>query len=185
MNDYSMVKSIDDLGRVHLPKELRRALELREGDQVEVWRHGSTICIEKLVTDLKCVANLQAYADSLSELIGYEVAISDNFEIHVGTGVTKHCVVGEMLNSKYMSNLKFRECFHQPEGHVMVGIPESNATFCVLGIAPIYDIENKTIGYIWVLGKDELDNAQSIICKEIVVNYANLLSKLCQKGKHL
>lgn len=185
MNEHSIVKLVDDLGRVHLPKELRRALELREGDQVEVWRNGNTICIEKLVTDLRCVANLQAYADSLSELIGYDVAISDNCEINVGTGVTKHCLVGQILNSQYMSKLKFREGFHQPEGHMSVGIPESAVTFCVLGVAPIYDIENKIMGYIWILSKDEIDNAQSIICRELVVNYANLLAKLCQKGKHL
>lgn len=185
MNNHSIVKSVDDLGRVHLPKELRRALELREGDQVEVWRNGNTICIEKLIADLQSVPNLQAYAESLSELIGYEVAISDNFEIHAGSGITKHCEVNALLNHEYLNNLKFRKRFHQPDSYAMINVPESSATFFVLGIAPIYDIENKPLGYIWVLGTEKPCNVDSAIYKTPVVNYANLLAKLCRSGKHL
>ena len=42
-----IVRRIDDLGRIVIPKEVRRTLRLREGDPMELFTQGDMICFRK------------------------------------------------------------------------------------------------------------------------------------------
>ena len=50
MKATGIVRRIDDLGRVVIPKEIRRTLRIREGDPLEIFTHrragnsGETVC---------------------------------------------------------------------------------------------------------------------------------------------
>ena len=48
-----MIRRVDDLGRIVLPKEIRRALKIREGEPVEIslTNNGRSILLEKVVED--------------------------------------------------------------------------------------------------------------------------------------
>jgi stage V sporulation protein T len=43
-----IVRRIDDLGRVVIPKEIRRTLRIREGDPLEIFIDGEVILIRRL-----------------------------------------------------------------------------------------------------------------------------------------
>jgi transcriptional pleiotropic regulator of transition state genes len=47
MKAMGIVRRIDDLGRIVVPKELRRSLELAEGDPVEIFVNGRDIILRK------------------------------------------------------------------------------------------------------------------------------------------
>lgn len=47
MKSTGIIRRIDDLGRVVVPKELRRNLRLREGDPVEIFTEGDAVCLKK------------------------------------------------------------------------------------------------------------------------------------------
>ena len=42
-------RRIDDLGRVHIPEEIRQSLTLKEGEVVEIYEDDNTLCIRKKV----------------------------------------------------------------------------------------------------------------------------------------
>lgn len=42
-----MIKKIDDLGRIAIPKEIRRALRLMGGDSIEIIQENNTIILKK------------------------------------------------------------------------------------------------------------------------------------------
>lgn len=44
MRATGIVRRIDDLGRVVIPKEIRREMRIREGDPLEIFTEGKTIC---------------------------------------------------------------------------------------------------------------------------------------------
>lgn len=44
MRATGIVRRIDDLGRVVIPKEIRREMHIREGDPLEIFTEGKTIC---------------------------------------------------------------------------------------------------------------------------------------------
>ena len=42
-----IVRRIDELGRVVIPKEVRRAMKIKEGDPLEIWRDGDKLALTK------------------------------------------------------------------------------------------------------------------------------------------
>ena len=82
MKATGIVRRIDDLGRVVIPKEIRRTLRIREGDPLEIYtdREGEVI-LKKYspINDLGEFA--QQYVESLFEVLGTPTLISDRDEI--------------------------------------------------------------------------------------------------------
>ena len=74
MKATGIVRRIDDLGRVVIPKEIRRTLRIRVGDPLEIYtdREGEVILKKySLMGDMGIFA--QQYADSLAQTTGYQV----------------------------------------------------------------------------------------------------------------
>jgi len=47
MKATGIVRRIDDLGRVVIPKEIRRTMRIQEGDPMEIIIHDSMVCFKK------------------------------------------------------------------------------------------------------------------------------------------
>lgn len=47
MKATGIVRRIDDLGRVVIPKEIRHTLNIKEGDPIELWRDGDMVAFKK------------------------------------------------------------------------------------------------------------------------------------------
>lgn len=47
MKCTGIVRRIDDLGRVVIPKEIRRSMRIHEGDALEIFTEGNAICFKK------------------------------------------------------------------------------------------------------------------------------------------
>ena len=47
MKATGVVRRIDDLGRIVIPKELRRTMRIREGDSLEIFIEGEKIMLKK------------------------------------------------------------------------------------------------------------------------------------------
>lgn len=47
MKSTGMVRIIDGLGRVEIPKEIRRAMRIHEGDALEIFTEGNAVCFKK------------------------------------------------------------------------------------------------------------------------------------------
>ncbi len=50
MKSTGIVRRIDDLGRVVVPKEMRRNLHIRDGDPLELFVDGDVLCFKKYTT---------------------------------------------------------------------------------------------------------------------------------------
>ncbi|GBF32872.1 stage V sporulation protein T [Desulfocucumis palustris] len=73
-----IVRRIDDLGRVVIPKELRRNLKIREGDPLEIYvDRGGQIMLKKYSPIMELGAFAQEYAESLFEALGHLSVITD------------------------------------------------------------------------------------------------------------
>ena len=51
MKATGIVIRIDDLGRVVIPKEIRRAMRIHEGDALEIFTEGNAVCFKKYKMD--------------------------------------------------------------------------------------------------------------------------------------
>ncbi|MGE5391996.1 MAG: stage V sporulation protein T [Deltaproteobacteria bacterium] len=90
MKATGIVRRIDDLGRVVIPKEIRRTLRIREGDPLEIFvdREGEVI-LKKYSPIGELGDFAKEYADSLNETIGHISMIADRDVVIAVAGANK------------------------------------------------------------------------------------------------
>lgn len=50
MENIGMIRRIDDLGRVVIPRDIRRTLHIREGDPLEIFLDNGEVKIKKILS---------------------------------------------------------------------------------------------------------------------------------------
>ena len=90
MKATGIVRRIDDLGRVVIPKEIRRTLRIREGDPLEIFtdREGEII-LKKYSPIGELGAFAKEYAESLAQSAGHITCIVDKDQIIAVSGGAK------------------------------------------------------------------------------------------------
>ena len=90
MKATGIVRRIDDLGRVVIPKEIRRTMRIREGDPLEIFtdREGEVI-FKKYSPMGELNTFAEQYAQALSKTCGLNVVITDRDTVIASAGVPK------------------------------------------------------------------------------------------------
>ncbi|MBU2700691.1 AbrB family transcriptional regulator (stage V sporulation protein T) [Sporomusaceae bacterium BoRhaA] len=90
MKATGIVRRIDDLGRVVIPKEIRRTLRIREGDPLEIYvDHEGEVILKKYSPVGQLGDFAKEYADSLHEAIAHIVLVADRDNIVAVAGASK------------------------------------------------------------------------------------------------
>lgn len=90
MKATGIVRRIDDLGRVVIPKEIRRTLRIREGDPLEIFVDRDGEVILKKYSPIGELGDFaKEYADSLYEATGHIALIADRDNIIAVAGAPK------------------------------------------------------------------------------------------------
>ena len=90
MKATGIVRRIDDLGRVVIPKEIRRTLRIREGDPLEIFTDKDGEVVFKKyspIGELGSFAN--EYAQSLAKTCGHSVCITDKDNVIAVSGISR------------------------------------------------------------------------------------------------
>jgi len=78
MKATGIVRRIDDLGRVVIPKEIRRTLRIREGDPLEIFVDRDGEVILKKYSPISELSDFsKEYADAIYDSLGHPVLICD------------------------------------------------------------------------------------------------------------
>ena len=90
MKATGIVRRIDDLGRVVVPKEIRRTLRIREGDPLEIFTNNSGEVILKKYSPIHDLSEYaSAYAETVSKILGGTIIVSDTDQIIVASGTNR------------------------------------------------------------------------------------------------
>lgn len=99
MKATGVVRRIDDLGRVVIPKEIRRTLRIREGSPLEIFTDRDGEIILKRYSPINEVGDFaQEYADSLYEATGHIAMIADEDEVVAVAGAPKKTYLGRDIS---------------------------------------------------------------------------------------
>lgn len=155
MKATGIVRRIDDLGRVVIPKEIRRTLRIREGDPLEIFtdREGEVI-LKKYspVGELGAVAEI--LADSLAQTLSCTVCITDNDQIVAAAGSGKKELKDKYITRETTELLQGRKPYlPQSEGGKFVLIAEGAEMYREEVVCPII-CEGDVIGGVILLGKE-------------------------------
>lgn len=85
-----IVRRIDDLGRVVIPKEIRRTLRIKEGDPLEIFTDREGEIILKKYSPISELGDFaQEYADSIYQSTKHPVCITDGDNVIAVAGISK------------------------------------------------------------------------------------------------
>lgn len=151
MKATGIVRRIDDLGRVVIPKEIRRTMRIREGDPLEIFTSNDGEVVFKKYSPMGELASFAAqYADVMSRALGQAVLISDRDHVIAVSGVPKKellersvsAMLEEMMEQRRTHLARAGEAVRMPavegvERYIAAGVPIVSAgdvigTVCLL-----------------------------------------------------
>lgn len=156
MKATGIVRRIDELGRVVIPKEIRRTLRIRESDPLEIFtdREGEII-LKKYSPIGELSAFAQQYAESLAQTIGCLACVCDMDQIIASAGAGKKEFQEQYISSQIQKILEGRNIVSANSGDRGF-VPVINGQiedFTGEIIAPIV-CEGDVIGGVILLAKD-------------------------------
>lgn len=109
MKATGIVRRIDDLGRIVIPKEIRRTLRIRESDPLEIFtdREGEII-LKKYSPIGEMSVFAKQYADSLAQVSGHGALITDRDQFIAAAGGFKN-MLGKSLSKELEDKINSRE----------------------------------------------------------------------------
>ncbi|CAB1254704.1 stage V sporulation protein T [Clostridium sp. MT-14] len=128
MKATGIVRRIDDLGRVVIPKEIRRTLRIREGDPLEIFTDREGGVILKKYSPIGELSDFsKGYTESLQQTVGHIIMICDKDSVVSISGAPKKEYVDKKISSELEKLIDDRKTVSASEGK---------------GIIPIYDDED-------------------------------------------
>lgn len=110
MKATGIVRRIDDLGRVVIPKEIRRTMRLREGTPLEIFTDREGEIIFKKYSPVAEIGSFaKQYAESLAQTAGCTVCISDRDQIVAAAGGQKKEFLGQPISRQMEGLIHNRE----------------------------------------------------------------------------
>ncbi|MBE3577879.1 MAG: stage V sporulation protein T [Limnochordales bacterium] len=180
MKATGIVRRIDDLGRVVIPKEIRRTLRIREGDPLEIFvdREGEVI-LKKYSPIGELGDFAQEYADSLHETTGHVAIICDRDVVVAVAGAQKKQWVDKPVPEVVEKCMEGRKSLILPDPSdpkaAMTGEGGDAWGFTSMVIAPII-AEGDPIGAV-ILGTTEANRRLGETELKLVETAAGFLAK--------
>ena len=116
MKATGIVRRIDDLGRVVIPKEIRRTMRIREGDPLEIYTDREGEVIFKKYSPIGELASFAGqYADTLHKTCGLAVAICDRDSVIACAGLPKRDYLEKTL-SEALEHMMEKRSFYANNG---------------------------------------------------------------------
>lgn len=156
MKATGIVRRIDDLGRVVVPKEIRRTLRIREGDPLEIFTDREGEIILKKYSPIGELSQFaKQYADSIAQTTGHIVAITDKDQFIAVAGTSKKDWLLKPITKELETAINERESISaakDEKAYIQVNQEDDDVAYET--IAPII-CEGDAIGAVVLLTKDE------------------------------
>ena len=123
MKATGIVRRIDDLGRVVIPKEIRRTMRIREGDPLEIYtdRDGEVI-FKKYSPIGELTVFASQYADTLHKTGGLNVAVADRDAVIAVAGVPKKEYLEKKLTPEIEKVMEGRSLYEYRAGEERIAL---------------------------------------------------------------
>ena len=128
MKATGIVRRIDDLGRVVIPKEIRRTMRIREGDPLEIYtdREGEVIFKKySPIGELSVFAG--QYAEALWKTCGVAVVICDRDAVIACAGVPKKEYFEKKISDKLEEVMGGRGMYVAEDGEAVFATHDSTS----------------------------------------------------------
>ncbi len=138
MKATGIVRRIDDLGRVVIPKEIRRTMRIREGDPLEIYTDKDGEVIFKKYSPMNELSDFAAQiCDSLSKSSGRCTAIADRDTIIAVCGVPKRELAEKAISIDLEQIMEGRQIYSRKDGDRALPVSDNTDKYSITVAAPI------------------------------------------------
>lgn len=110
MKATGVVRRIDELGRIVIPKEIRKTMRIGEGENIEIFIDGDQNIVLKKYSAIKKISDFaQHFTDAIYDFLKYNIIITDTDSLIAVSGPLKKEVNGKLLSEDMLSIIKKRE----------------------------------------------------------------------------
>lgn len=154
MKATGIVRRIDDLGRVVIPKEIRRTMRIREGDPLEIYTSRDGEVIFKKYSLLGGVEDFAAdLCETMSRSTGAICAITDRDTIIAVAGGAKRELMGKRISQELEQIMENRRIYQYTADSAPILVAEGNDKFQTCVAAPIL-AEGDLLGLVLFVGSE-------------------------------
>ena len=155
MKATGIVRRIDDLGRIVIPKEIRRTLRIREGDPLEIYTEKDGGVIFRKYSP---IGDLQDFAAQICESIGKNTetiaAVADRDAIIALSGAPKRELMDKRNSAQLEALMEQRRTYQYTPGEAMIPASEESEKYHVGVAAPIIS-QGDLMGCVMLLLDDK------------------------------
>ncbi len=167
---FGIVRRIDELGRIVIPKEMRKTMRLQVGDEMEILQNDEGLTLKKYSGFQSALPQCKAVVKALCETVQKDVLLINSSDVVAAEGANKKRYQNARLTDGFANRIRKRkeEILH---GEELSGVFENlDVTENFLTIRPIV-VGGDFLGALLVLSDDVLsqtDKAYLGFCAQLM-----------------
>ena len=156
MKATGIVRRIDDLGRVVIPKEIRRTMRIREGDPLEIYTSRDGEVIFKKYSLLGGVEEFAAQlCETMSKSSGFICAVSDRDTIIAVAGGGRRDLLGKRITPELEQVMEGRRIYQRTQDAPAIPVTDGSDRLIAAVAATILS-EGDLLGLVLMIGQDPM-----------------------------
>lgn len=169
MKATGMIRRIDDLGRIVIPKEIRKTMHIRESDPLEIFTEKDGTIILKKYSPIGEMGNhAKTYAQSIASQIPYTICICDQDCVIAAAGPNAKSFLGKQLHEKSQLLLSERKNILMDRTQndffpFISDFPESFQSVCLATIIS----ESEAVGFVCIFSMEKKLSEQELLIAKI------------------
>lgn len=161
MKATGIVRRIDDLGRVVIPKEIRRTMRIREGDPLEIYTDKDGGVIFKKYSLMGGLIDFAGQlCETLNRTTGRVAVITDRDNCIAVAGVPRRELMDKAISPELERLMEGRQIYQHKPGEESLPLCEGDKRFHLSTAAPILS-EGDVLGCVVFVGQgDDLTGSE-------------------------
>ena len=154
MKATGIVRRIDDLGRVVIPKEIRRTMRIREGDPLEIYTDKDGGVIFKKYSLMGGLGDFAGQmCETLNKTTGAIAVITDRDSCIAVAGTARRELAEKRISQDLEQLMEGRQIYQYRQGETPLLVSEENEKYFISTAAPILS-EGDVLGCVLFASAD-------------------------------
>lgn len=154
MKSTGMIRKIDDLGRIVIPKEIRKTLKIREGDSLEIYIEGDRILLNRYAPLGDFIEDIVALSESVSNNTDSNICITDTKQVVIATGYLEKEYLYKDISKELLEKMDERILWQNKGGNKIKIIENENLSKDVNQVIMPIIYEGSVLGAVILLTND-------------------------------
>ena len=154
MKATGIIRRIDDLGRLVIPKEIRKNLRIKEGDNLEIFVQGEEVILKKYSMMNKINDLAGELTDAIYTFMKHSIFITDTDQVVAGSGPLKKQYLNKNISDFITDSIKRRDKMIQNHFKELKFVRDEEPLTCSYVMSTIL-VNGEATGMILIISEDE------------------------------